>query len=196
MKKLQTTFYQLQISKLKFIILTLLIASCSPMSAVTTTPAVVMGVYDEVGKREKWQQRAQAGDSYSQFELAESYISSIGQGATNVNLAAKWYCESAKKGNPNAIIELGKLFEGTKKAKFFDTPLESNIQNNAQNKNLSFINKTKALGLYMMSDWRASLEGSQLKNKLQPQLSPEQVSEAQNYAYYFEFHNCDRILSE
>jgi TPR repeat protein len=170
----------------------LLLQACSPMSAVTTTPAVMVGVYDEMGKRETWLQRAQAGDAYSQYELAESYFSSTSQGKTNVHEAAKWFCEAAKKGNPDAIIELGKLFEGTKKAKFLNTNLQNDSAALAQVK----INKTKALAMYFLADWRASLEGSELRKNLQPQLNNQQIEAAKNYAYYFEYHNCSRILLE
>lgn len=160
------------------LIFALLIAGCNPVStAITTTPAVILGVYDQNGKRAVWLDRAKRGDVYSQYELGESLCCNAGEGEKNIIESTKWFCESSKKGNQYAMLALGKVFEGRK---------GQGIK----------VDKTKALGLYMMADWRASLEGSEEKKRLQSQMSAEEVANAKNFAYYFDFHDCSKILTE
>jgi TPR repeat protein len=165
---------------MKYIVLIfcLIIAACNPVStAITTTPAVIIGVYDQMGKRALWLERAEKGDIYAQYELGESLCCNSREGETNILESAKWFCKSAQNGNQNAMMSLARIFEGRK----------------AQSVK---VDKTKALGLYMMADWRASLQGSMERKRLQSQLSAEEVANAKNFAYYFDFHDCSKILTE
>lgn len=67
--------------------------------------------YDTLGKRERWKERAEAGDVYSQYELAQSYCCGIGEGVHDNHEAMKWWCKAGKNGYAKAQIKLGQIYE-------------------------------------------------------------------------------------
>lgn len=90
----------------------LLIAACNPITTpITTAPAVFLGLHENSSKRATWLERANEGDVYSQFELAESFCCRGMEGGIDNKESLKWYCKAAKNGFGKAQTEMGKFYE-------------------------------------------------------------------------------------
>lgn len=62
------------------------------------------------GPREELQPLAEAGDSAAQYELGKSYCC-MGVGF-DTQTATEWLCKAARKGNADAMYELGRIYQG------------------------------------------------------------------------------------
>ena len=60
--------------------------------------------------REELQPRAEAGDPVAQYDLGKSWCC-MGVGF-DTQTATEWFCKSARQGNPDAMFELGRIYEG------------------------------------------------------------------------------------
>lgn len=83
------------------------------VNPITTVPAVILGGYNKMNRRNVWLEYAQEGDVYAQWELANSYCCNDFEGNTNSTEAIKWFCTAAEEGYSKAQVVIGKLYENT-----------------------------------------------------------------------------------
>jgi TPR repeat protein len=86
-----------------------LLGACVPYTSI---PMAALMSYDSVGKRKRLKERAEEGDVYAMYDLAESYRKHPYEGITNKEKAAYWYCKAARGGYGKAQYELALLYEG------------------------------------------------------------------------------------
>ncbi len=136
------------------------LVACDPvMTVVTTAPAVILGAHDQVGKRERWLKRAEQGDVYSQYELAESYCCRPNEGKTDDMEAVNWYCKAAKNGFTRAQIEIGKLYENKRALKGVEVPK----------------NDLMAYLWYRMAARRGIIEAEKLVHNMEDKFTPQEI---------------------
>lgn len=68
--------------------------------------------YDTIKKRKQWQEYAEQGDPYAQYELAQSYCCHPHEGKTNMAEAMYYWCMAARNGHAKSQTQVGKLYEG------------------------------------------------------------------------------------
>jgi TPR repeat protein len=69
--------------------------------------------YDTIKKRKQWEEYANEGDVYAQYELAQSYCCRPHEGSTDIKKAFKWWCVAGKSGYALAQLQLGKIYDGS-----------------------------------------------------------------------------------
>ena len=152
--------------KISAILLIFALASCGQIiNPITTTPAALLGAYDKINKRDTWLERAEKGDVYSQYELANSYCCNNFEGGTDYAESFKWFCEAAKNGYSKAQVEVGKLYEHRKTFPNFE--VKQDLE--------------KAYMWYSFAAKRASSQGVRLKKYLEQELNLEQKTRVKDY---------------
>jgi TPR repeat protein len=147
------------------------------MSAATTAPAVALGMYDSVNKRDNWKSYAKNGDIFALHELGESYCCRPFEGEISFKESVKWFCEGAKAGNAKSQVELGNIFEGIKKT----------------NTSYPKVSDEAALAMYILASDRMSEEGRKLRDETEKRLDGQGISNAYHMANTIGKMDCAKI---
>lgn len=152
----------MKLSLFTFLFLVLLLNS-GCISAFTTGAAVAVGIHDSSQKRAVWTKRAEEGDVYSQYELAQSYCCGSLEGEKSPVQAVRWLCVAARNGFAKAQVDLGKLYEN--RVSYEGLNMKKDQQ--------------RAYMWYKLASRRANSEASNLLDKLEKNMTGREIRQAQ-----------------
>lgn len=140
----------------------LLLAACTPLTPVTTAPAIMLSAYEKSKRREELLHYANQGDVYAQYDLAHSYCCEPMDGPGNGKESYRWFCKAAHNGFAKAQYRLGQMHDNAMVLP--DYPI-------AQDKMMAY-------AWYSVAAKRLHEEARQRRETLEQELSPSEREKA------------------
>lgn len=140
----------------------------------TAAPMAALMGYDTMVKRKKWEERAEVGDVYSQYELAQSYCCREYEGKLDGKLAIKWWCKAAKNGHAKSQLQLGKIYEGLDEIKGIQVEKD----------------QSKAFMWYVLAGRRGSITARERVSALKDQLNEVVMNRAKEMTENWKSSDC------